>query len=894
MLAASLGILGAAPTMADTAPVNPDDPRTPVTVSSDPLPTAQHDGVAWQQVVVGNTVYVAGRFTRARPAGAAPGSQTVVRNNIMAYNLTTGALITTFAPSLNAQALTIAASPDGSRIYVGGDFTSVNGTQVWRVAALNPTTGALITSFRPAVGGQVRALTVTDSAVYIGGNFGNVGSASRTRLAAARPADGALLGWNPSANLRVNALVASPDQSQVVVGGAFTTLNGSNRPGYGLGRVDATTGASVPFNANNTVRNGGNDSAILSLSSDGTNVYGTGYIFGTGGNLEGAFSANWSDGNIRWVEDCHGDSYGVWASSTAVYVAGHPHYCGNFGGFPETTPRTWHRAVAFSKAATGVMTRDIYGYPSFTGVAAPSMLNWFPDMDTGTASGQSQGPWAVGGNEQYVVMSGEFRNVNGRPQQGLVRFAVRSLAPNLDGPRVSGANFIPTLTYLSPGTVRVRWQANWDRDNTNLTYRIIRDGNTASPAGQVTRESTFWQRPTLEFIDSGLAAGTHSYRIFAVDPLGNETRGDTVTVNVPVGGGTANTPPTASFTSSANGLAVSVDGSGSTDTDGTIASYAWTFGDGGTATGATASHTYAAAGTYTVGLTVTDDDGATNSTSSTVTVSQVPPAGALAEDAFGRNLAAGWGSADTGGAWTQLGSSSYFSVSGGQGRIRMSAAGQGPSLYLADLAETSTDTTVKVSTTPIGNGSGTYISVTGRHINSTNRYWAQLKATSNGTLTLAVARQAGTQTTLGQANIAGALAAGNQVNVRVQVTGTNPTLIRAKAWHVGAAEPANWQAQATDGTAALQVPGAVGLGAYISGSTTNTPVVVGFDDLRVVDPNAPAAPEPPADPVDPEAPADPVDPEAPADPVDPVVPDEPDAQARAATPAGRADVGIAI
>ena len=59
------------PAEADTRPPNPSDPKTPVTVAADPLPTVQIDGVAWTQRVIGNTVYVGGRFTTARPAGAA-------------------------------------------------------------------------------------------------------------------------------------------------------------------------------------------------------------------------------------------------------------------------------------------------------------------------------------------------------------------------------------------------------------------------------------------------------------------------------------------------------------------------------------------------------------------------------------------------------------------------------------------------------------------------------------------------------------------------------------------------------------------------------------------------------------------------------------------------------
>ena len=81
-------------------------------VTADPLPTAQINGVVWSQAVVGNTVYAGGNFTKARPAGAAAGTQEVARTYLMAYDITTG-VMTTFAPVLNGQVRSVVASPDG-------------------------------------------------------------------------------------------------------------------------------------------------------------------------------------------------------------------------------------------------------------------------------------------------------------------------------------------------------------------------------------------------------------------------------------------------------------------------------------------------------------------------------------------------------------------------------------------------------------------------------------------------------------------------------------------------------------------------------------------------------------------------------------------------------------
>jgi len=85
------------------------------------------------------------------------------------------------------------------------------------------------------------------------------------------------------------------------------------------------------------------------------------------------------------------------------------------------------------------------------------------------------------------------------------------------------------------------------------------------------------------------------------------------------GGGGTQSQPVANFTSSVNGLSVSLSDT-STDSDGSIVARNWNFGDGTTSTQANPTKTYAAAGTYTITLTVTDDDGATNTKTAQVIV----------------------------------------------------------------------------------------------------------------------------------------------------------------------------------------------------------------------------------------------------------------------------------
>jgi PKD repeat protein len=82
---------------------------------------------------------------------------------------------------------------------------------------------------------------------------------------------------------------------------------------------------------------------------------------------------------------------------------------------------------------------------------------------------------------------------------------------------------------------------------------------------------------------------------------------------------TTNNPPVANFGVTTSGLSANFTDS-STDSDGTIVSRSWTFGDGATSTATNPSHTYAASGSYSVSLTVTDNGGATNTKTSSVSV----------------------------------------------------------------------------------------------------------------------------------------------------------------------------------------------------------------------------------------------------------------------------------
>jgi PKD repeat protein len=150
--------------------------------------------------------------------------------------------------------------------------------------------------------------------------------------------------------------------------------------------------------------------------------------------------------------------------------------------------------------------------------------------------------------------------------------------------------------------------ASFSYDLTALMIAV--DGSGSSdPQGQIVEY--MW-----DFGDGVTGAGptaAHSYAsagTYTVTLTVEDYPGATDSMALIVAPRKPNGVPTATFTYSTAGLEVAVDASGSSDPDGPIVDYAWDFGDGMTGTGTTAIHTYALAGTYTIGLTVEDYPGA--------------------------------------------------------------------------------------------------------------------------------------------------------------------------------------------------------------------------------------------------------------------------------------------
>ncbi len=180
-------------------------------------------------------------------------------------------------------------------------------------------------------------------------------------------------------------------------------------------------------------------------------------------------------------------------------------------------------------------------------------------------------------------------------------------------------NNAPTAIFPAPSTAFVDASVSFDGsgssdpDDDPLTFSWDFDDGSSPGTGETTTHTY-------------TTAGTYTVELTVSDGKGGvDTHTETVQI-IEVGAGD---PPVADWTmpgSAQAGKEVSFNAGGSSDPDGSISSYSWDFDNDGTedATGVTAKHTYTDAGEYTVKLTVTDNDGLTNTVTDTITITTEP------------------------------------------------------------------------------------------------------------------------------------------------------------------------------------------------------------------------------------------------------------------------------
>ncbi len=186
-------------------------------------------------------------------------------------------------------------------------------------------------------------------------------------------------------------------------------------------------------------------------------------------------------------------------------------------------------------------------------------------------------------------------------------------------------NLPPTVSFTESSSSVLRGQL--------ITLSI----SANDPDGTVSSIQVDWGDGTIDNLPGNAIgdahaygpAGTYTVVVTATDDNGDTSAPAQATKTV------TDAPPIAQFaestTTTQTGTAISFDASDSSDPDGTILGYLWSFGDGNTATGVTATHTYDTAGTYTVTLAVTDDAAKTATATSAKTINDTPPVALFSE-----------------------------------------------------------------------------------------------------------------------------------------------------------------------------------------------------------------------------------------------------------------------
>ena len=357
-LAGAGALLPAAPARAATS--------QPAVVSPAPAAGTPRvaDGRVQEILRLGSRVLLGGSFTAAGDAGT---TAVLRRERLLAFRAPTGALDRAFAPGFNGPVRALLPGPTRDTVFVGGDFTALDGTRVPRLVLLDVTTGKRVTSFQPPqLNGPVTDLARVGNRLLVAGTFTTAGGTRHAGLVALGLTSGRLDpfvglqftghhnydGRGVSGSVGVNKIAVDPAGRRLVAIGNFKTVDGTDHDQVAVVDLTGTSARLAPWHTDrydNACNIGAHDSYVrdVDFSPDGAYfviVSTGGYTRADKGNLCDT-AARWESAATgsrlqpSWVDPTGGDSLlSVAVTGTAVYVGGHQRWMNNPYGEESTGP----------------------------------------------------------------------------------------------------------------------------------------------------------------------------------------------------------------------------------------------------------------------------------------------------------------------------------------------------------------------------------------------------------------------------------------------------------------------------------------------------------------------------------------------------------------------------
>jgi hypothetical protein len=365
-------------------------PAQAAIVGAKPVSSYQANGRVDAILFLNGTIYIGGKFTSVRPAGSPAGTGEVARNHLAAFDASTGGLLP-WNPGASAAVYALAGT--GNTVYIGGTFAKLGASTRSRIGAVDATTGAVLSGFKPKMDAAVNSIAVGGGVVYAGGAFTTANGIARASLAAFDASTGALsttwapaAGGNSSTTPTVTSVRLAPAGGLVYVGGGFTTIDGASQ--NHIAALQVSNGAPSPSFTHHL------GYGVVDLAVDSTGVF----IAGAGGGGNFA-NLNPTTGAVAWQGGTNGNVQAIAVLDGEVYIGGHyTNYCGPQGGQHTCTTAIARQKLLAVDESTGALT------------------SWNPHANS------TLGVFALAGSGTRLAVGGDFTKIAGLDQQSYAVF----------------------------------------------------------------------------------------------------------------------------------------------------------------------------------------------------------------------------------------------------------------------------------------------------------------------------------------------------------------------------------------------------------------------------------------------------------------------------------------